>query len=50
VEEQAVNTPEDRQNAIDVMTEALVQGGMDENEAESLATSSVDEAIKRQES
>jgi hypothetical protein len=40
-------TPEQRQQAIDTLTEAMVQLGIPEDEAADLAGPSVDEAIRR---
>jgi hypothetical protein len=39
--------PEDRQLAIDVMTQTLVDSGMDDERATEFATEAVDEAVKR---
>lgn len=41
---------EDRQTAIDIMTEALVGQGVDEETAQAFATEATDEAIKQQDS
>lgn len=41
---------EDRQHVIDLWTEALVQGGMDEDRAEEFATEVTDQAIAQQQS
>lgn len=41
---------EDRQLAIDVMAETLVQNGMDDERATEFATEVVDEAIRRRDS
>jgi hypothetical protein len=39
--------PEDRQLAIDVVAETMVENGMDDERAEDFATHVIDEAIKR---
>lgn len=46
--EATVTTPENRQTAIDVMTQALVDNGMDDDEAEQVATEAIDGAIAEQ--
>lgn len=43
-------SPEDRQLAIDVYTQMLVDNGMDDERATEFATEVVDEAIRRQDS
>lgn len=40
-------TPEQRQLAIDAMTQTLVESGMDDERATEFATEVVDEAVKR---
>lgn len=45
-----MTSPEDRQLAIDVLTQTLVDNGLDEEEAEQFATQSIDGAIRQRDS
>lgn len=46
----AKTSPEDRQLAIDVYAQMLVDNGMDDERAEEFATQVVDEAVKQRDS